>query len=322
MTHVSREDDAETALSPAGAQPEIDVVVVSYNSRDHLRACVEQLAGAGGFTVIVVDNASTDGSVDALAGLPVTILALSSNGGFAHGCNVGWRRGRSPFVLFLNPDAAIDPASVRRLAGVLERDHRVSVAAPKIVNADGALDYSLRRFSRVRSTFARALFLHRLFPRAAWADEIVRHGEVYESAGSADWVSGACMLIRRSALEQLDGFDEGFFMYCEDQDICRRVWNAGEQVRYEPSATCIHEGGASAPRAALLPTLARSRVRYATLHHGRLLATFERVGLALEALIRVVVTPRGFAARSGHAHAIIGAAGYSARGSDEAASRS
>lgn len=305
---MSREVDAEIALSPTCAQPHIDVVVVSYNSRDQLRACVEPLAGARGITVIVVDNASTDGSMEALAGLPIMGLSLSSNGGFAHGCNAGWRRGTSPFVLFLNPDAAIDPESVRRLAEVLERDHRVAVAAPRIVDAGGALDYSLRRFSRVRSTFARALFLHRLLPRATWADEIVRDTSMYEIGGPAEWVSGACMLIRRSALEQLDGFDEGYFMYCEDQDICRRVRDEGSLVWYEPSGTCVHEGGASAPRAALLPTLVRSRIRYATLHHGRLLATLERVGLALEAVIRVVVTPRGFAARTGHVHALLAAA--------------
>jgi hypothetical protein len=307
---VSRTSGAEAADPQPDAQRTIDVVIVSFNSREHLRACVEPLSQIEAFAVVVVDNASTDGSLDALAGLPVATLPLHDNGGFAHGCNAGWRRGTAPYVLFLNPDATIDPESVQRLARVLDADDRIAVAAPMIVDSSGALDYSLRRFSRVRSTFARALFLHRLFPAAAWSDEIVRDAAVYESPGPAEWVSGACMLIRRTALERVDGFDEGFFMYCEDQDICRRLWNGGTKVWYEPTARCIHEGGASAPRAALLPVLARSRVRYATVHQRRLLAVLERVGLVLEALVRVVATPRGFAVRTGHARAVLRALGH------------
>ena len=284
---------------------------MSFNSRAHLRDCVTPLAGTPAFEVTVVDNASTDGCLDTVTALPLKALALHANGGFAHGCNAGWRTGRAPYVLFLNPDATIDPASALRLADVLDRDHRVAVAAPMIVDADGTLDYSLRRFSRVRSTFARALFLHRLFPSATWSDEIVRDESVYETPGPAEWVSGACMLIRRTALEQVGGFDEGYFMYCEDQDICRRLRNTGAEIWYEPSARCVHEGGASAPRAALLPTLVGSRVRYATVHQNRLLAGLERLGLAVEALVRVVATSRGRDVRAGHARALVRAAASS-----------
>lgn len=302
---MNRSSNTEATDSRPETQRRIDVVVVSFNSRDHLRQCVEPLAEAGGMEVIVVDNASTDGSLEAVAGLPVVALPLHRNGGFAYGCNVGWRRGRAPYVLFLNPDATIDPGSVQRLACVLDDDERIAVVAPMIVGSNGSLDYSLRRFSRVRSTFARAFFLHRVFPRASWSDEIVRDPGVYEVGGFAEWVSGACMLVRRSALEQVMGFDEGYFMYCEDKDICRRLRDAGHRVSYEPSAICVHAGGASAPRAALLPTLARSRVRYAVVHQPRGLATLELLGIALESLIRVVATRRGAAVRRGHANAFL-----------------
>src|SRR4029077_1276566 len=125
--------------------------------------------------------ASGDGTLDALADLPVEAVGLPSNCGFSAGCNVGWRAGASRYVLLLNPDAHIDGDSVRTLVDVLERNARVGLVGPLIVDSDGALDFSQRRFPRVFSTWARALFLHRLAPRASWTDEVVRDPHLYES---------------------------------------------------------------------------------------------------------------------------------------------
>lgn len=282
----------------------VDVVVVSYNSRNELRGCVEPLVGLDGVQVIVVDNASGDGSLEAVADLPVERIALERNGGFGHGCNAGWRAGRGQHVLFLNPDARIDGDSLERLVGTLE-EKNAGAAAPRITHTDGSLDYSQRRFPRLRSTYARALFLHRLFPTAPWTDELVRDPGTYAEPGSPDWVSGACILVRRSVLQELGGFDEGFFMYCEDIDLGRRIWDAGYKLCYEPSATIVHEGGASAPRASLLPVLAASRLRYAKKHRSAPAALLERAGIALEALTHVVVSRGGRAARAGHGRALI-----------------
>jgi N-acetylglucosaminyl-diphospho-decaprenol L-rhamnosyltransferase len=282
----------------------VDVVVVSYNSRNELRECVEPLVGLDGVQVIVVDNASNDRSLEAVADLPVERIALERNGGFGHGCNAGWHAGRGRHVLFLNPDARIDGDSLERLVGELEETN-AGAAAPRITHTDGSLDYSQRRFPRLRSTYARALFLHRLFPTAPWTDELVRDPATYAESGSPDWVSGACILVRRSVLEKLGGFDEGFFMYCEDIDLGRRIWDAGYELRYEPSATVVHEGGASAPRASLLPVLAASRLRYAKKHRSAPAALLERAGIALEALTHVVVSRGGRATRAGHGRALI-----------------
>lgn len=283
----------------------VDSVVVSYNSAGSLRACVEPLAGTAGVRVIVVDNASSDGSLETIADLPAERIALNRNGGFSHGCNVGWRAGDARYALFLNPDARIDPSSLDRLVDVLETASDVGAVAPRIDHSDGPLEYSQRRFPRLRSTYARALFLHRLFPRASWSDELVRDPAAYERSGSPDWVSGACILVRRSALEELGGWDEGFFLYSEDTDLCRRLRNAGYDVRFEPGARVIHEGGASAPRASLLPVLAASRLRYAAKHRSPPAAALERLGVALEALTRVVVSRGGRAARAGHGRAFV-----------------
>jgi N-acetylglucosaminyl-diphospho-decaprenol L-rhamnosyltransferase len=281
------------------------VIVVSYNSADHLRGCVEPLAGSPGVRVTVVDSASSDGSLATVAALPVETVQLAHNRGFGHACNVGWRAGAAAYVLFLNPDATLDPGSLQTLVAVADRSPAVGAVAPRIVEPDGTLDYSLRRFPRLRSTYAQAFFLHRLFPLAPWSDELVRDARAYDRPGLPEWASGACLLVRRTALERLDGLDEGFFLYCEDLDLCRRLRALGLELRYEPAAVAIHEGGASAPRAALLPVLAASRVRYARKHQTRAVALAERLGIAAGALTHAVVSRGGPAARRGWLRAFV-----------------
>src|SRR5207253_560571 len=108
---------------------------------------------------------------------------------FGAGCNLGWRAGSSPGVLFLNPDASISGEALRALADELGRAPETGIAGPRIADEDGVLDYSIRRFPRLRSTFAQAVFVHRLAPGADWTDEVVRDPERYEASGDADWLS-------------------------------------------------------------------------------------------------------------------------------------
>ncbi len=282
-----------------------DVVVVSYNSANELRDCVTQLARLEGVSVVVVDNASSDHSLDSVADLPLTTIPRGTNDGFAAGCNAGWRAGSAPYVLFLNPDASIDERSLWRLVAVLETAPAIGAVAPRIEHPDGSLVFSLRRSPRLLSTYARALFLQRVFPRATWSDEIVRDPSRYGVAHEPDWVSGACILVRREALEELGGWDEGYFLYREDADLCRRLWQSGRRVRFEPGATARHVGGASAQRSSLLPVLVDSRLRYAGKFGSRLDVALVRLGLALGSATHVVVSRGGLAARKGHARALV-----------------
>ena len=284
----------------------VDVIVVSYNSREHLRACLEPLSRIDELRVVVVDNASDDDSLDTISDLRIDCVSLDENRGFAHACNVGWRMTDAPHVLFLNPDAAIDSDSIARLVEVAQ-DPTVGAVAPRIVEADGSLDFSMRRFPRLRSTYAQALFLHRVFPQATWSDELVREVEAYSRPGAPEWASGACLLIKRSALEQVGGWDDGFFLYCEDLDICRRIRDAGLELRFEPNSVVVHEGGASAPRASLLPVLAASRARYARKHESTMVAFLERVGIAVGALTHVVISRGGRSQRRGYLSAVTAA---------------
>jgi len=280
------------------------VIVVSYNSADHLRDCVEPLSRIDGVNVIVVDSASADDSLASVAGLPLVTAPLSDNRGFAHGCNAGARLGTAGYVLLLNPDATLDAASLERMVAVADADPRIGAVAPRIEEPDGTLDWSQRRFPRLRSTFAQAFFLHRFFPLAPWTDELVRDAAAYERPASPEWASGACLLVRRDALERLGGLDEGFFLYCEDMDLCRRLRDAGLDIRFEPQAVAVHAGGASAPRTALLPVLAASRVRYARKHQPGHVALLERLGVVIGGLTHALVTRGGGAARRGNLRAV------------------
>lgn len=283
----------------------VDIVVVTYNSRDDIRAAVEPLAAVDDFHVIVVDSASSDDTLDVIADLSATVIGLDENRGFAHACNVGWRQGDAPHVLFLNPDAKTTEDAVRRLARTAELDARIGATAPRIIDEHGELDFSMRRFPRLRTTFAQALFLHRVWPRADWSDELVRDPGTYARTASPDWVSGACVLVKRPVLEQLDGLDEGFFMYCEDIDLCRRIRDLSLEIRFDPDSVVVHEGGASMPRAALLPVLAASRIRYAAKHQPAAAAALERFGVALGALTHTVVSRGGLEVRRGWARALV-----------------
>jgi GT2 family glycosyltransferase len=287
------------------SQVEVDVVVVSYRSAATLRGCVEPLASMPGVSVTVVDNDSPDDSVATISELDgIDIVRAARNGGFAFGCNLGVARGSAPFLLFLNPDARIDEASLQTLVRTLRDDPRTGLVGPRILDDDGSLAYSVRRFPRLRSTFAKALFLHRLWPLAAWTDELVRDPAVYDRPGTPDWVSGACMLVRRDAYTAVGGFDERLFLYCEDTDLCRNLWDAGYTVRYEPAALVRHVGGASSGVGETQAIAARSRVLYARKHRGRLAALLEALGIALDEAMHALANVGRRSSRRGHLKAL------------------
>src|SRR5262249_8999003 len=171
----------------------VHAVVVSYRSADTLRGCVEPLTAMPGVTVTVVDNASPDDSVATIADLDVDVVRSERNGGFSYGCNRGAARASAEFLLFLNPDARIEPAALEALVGALRADESVGLVGPRLFEPGDELAYSVRRWPSNGSTFAQALFLHRIWPQADWSDELVRDAASYEHDHDVEWLSGACM---------------------------------------------------------------------------------------------------------------------------------
>jgi hypothetical protein len=281
----------------------VDVVIVAYNSRDTLRGCVERLVGVPWVRTIVVDNASPDDSGAAVADLPVDVIRAPRNGGFAYGCNLGIATGDSPYVLLLNPDASISAESLDVLCEALQADPRLGGVGPRTVDDDGNLSFTQRRFPRLRSTYAQGLFLHRAAPLAEWSDDAIRDPRAYERPATPDWVSGCCVLLRRDAVEQVGGLDEGFFLFSEEIDLFRRLTSAGWHVGFDPRATARHTGDGSGSWYRTEGIRAYSRVRYARKHHGPIVATGEAVGLALGAVAHAAIWVGRPARACGHLQA-------------------
>jgi N-acetylglucosaminyl-diphospho-decaprenol L-rhamnosyltransferase len=265
--------------------PTVSAIVVSYNTGAELLRCLASLAAHVRLPleVVVVDNASADGSPDLVrAAYPTArVIASPSNRGFSAANNEGLRASTGPHVLVLNPDAEVTPGAVETLSGILDARPPVGVVGPLTRNRDGSVQVS---------------FGPDLTPLAEWRQRRlvrgVREGRpeaLREAAARAaaeqepDWVSGSCLLARRRALESVGGFDEGFFLFEEDADLCLRLRRAGWRVLFTPAAEVRHALGRSMDQAPELARLEydRSHLRYYRKHNGRLLTALLRAGLAL-----------------------------------------
>src|SRR6267378_1231540 len=254
---------------------ELSAVIVNYQSRDALRVCLTTLAAAApGVTLetVVVDNDSRDGTPVMLEReFPAArLIANSENVGYARAVNQGIRATRGPCVLVMNPDCELKPAAARRLVEFLDQHPRAAIAAPRILNPDGSLEYSARSFPDHLTFFFNSYsLLTRLFPDNRWSRRYLLSDWDHASVRDVDWVSGACMLARREAIDQVGGMDEAFFMFNEDVDWCRRMKNAGWSVTYVPDAVCVHHIGASRRRTRARVILARHRgmIHYFHKHH-------------------------------------------------------
>jgi GT2 family glycosyltransferase len=219
------------------------VVIVSYRCRELLRDCLESLRAhppGRPMRVIVVDNASGDGTVEMVAAdyPEVALHESESNLGFAAATNLGIRSGAAPYVLVLNPDTRVAGGALDRVLSVLDSRAEVAVAGPRLVREDGSPDHAAKR------TFPTPLSALGYFTgigrRAGASERLAAYRAPGVESGAVDAVNGAFMLIRRSALEQVGGFDEGYWMYMEDLDLCYRFAQAGWVTWYEPSATVVH----------------------------------------------------------------------------------
>jgi GT2 family glycosyltransferase len=264
--------------------PRLAVVVVSFEARDTLLAGLDALRAHASIPLelVVVDNASRDGSADAVRERhpEALVIANAENVGFARACNQGWRASRAPHVLFLNPDAEVTPGAVETLVGLLEARPAVGAAGPRTRGSDGTIQVSTGPDLTPRAEIRQRRLVRGVARREARALAAVEalHADEHEPA----WVSGSCLVARRTALEAVGGFDERFFLYEEDADLCRRLREAGWRVVFTPAAEVKHHLGCSmskAPRRARLD-YHRSHRLYYRKHNGPLSRAALRLLLA------------------------------------------
>jgi GT2 family glycosyltransferase len=268
-------------VSTATARPELSIVVVNWNTRELLLRLLARLLPPGGpglpAEVLVVDNASSDGSAAAAsAAFPgVVVLPQPRNGGFAYGVNRGLERARGDLVLLLNTDAEADPERIGAFLAAAASHPRAAVFGPRIVDEHGAPQRSWWRAPRP------AQYLLQAF-RLGLGDG---NGD---APREVECVSGCVFLLRRSVLAETGGFDERFFLYFEETDFCTRVRRQGHAVMYLPGTTFVHQGGLSAARSAVRTFLAfrESCLLYHAAWHGRLRTEWVRFCLLLGAFLR------------------------------------
>jgi len=232
------------------------VVIVNYQAYSELSSCLASLDRIGEpVSVVVIDHASDAGAADALGrAFPhVRLVRMADNHGFASGINHGVRMTDAPLLMLLNPDCVLELNAWGRVADWMERHPDVGVVGPRIRNADGSVQQSARRFPDVTTAIAgRSSWLTRVAPGNALSRRNLplQAATTPSTFSEVDWVSGACMLVRRTAFEAVGGMDGGFFLYWEDADFCRRLRDAGFRTVYFPDAAATHVGGRSSRHAA------------------------------------------------------------------------
>jgi N-acetylglucosaminyl-diphospho-decaprenol L-rhamnosyltransferase len=274
----------------------VSVVVVNHDSGDGLDRFLASLATEDPTEVVVVDNASSDGSAEDLkTDLDLRILFTGANLGYGRGANRGIATTQAELVLVSNPDVILRPGALAPLAEALRSDPTLAIAGPTILNADGSRYPSARRFPPPVLAVLHAL-LGTVAPDNPFSRRY-RMEDVHDGAPSpcgseaVDWVSGACFMARRKALEELGGFDESYFMYLEDLDLCWRAHRAGWGVAYVPASVVTHHQGLSTARKPYRMLLAhhRSAFRFAV-HTTTGWRRAALPGVALVLGVRLVLT--------------------------------
>lgn len=265
--------------------PDVSVVVVSFNTRDLLRDCLQTLATqAGGvaYEAIVVDNASRDGSADMVAReFPAAVLLRSDvNLGFAAANNRGFAVARGHWVVLLNSDAFLRPEALPRAVAHMQADPTIGLGGARLIGRDDAWQPSARAFPSCLNELLTISGLSARYPRSRFFGRVDRTWADPDVAARVDWVPGAFSIVPRDLLERVGYFDERFFLYYEEVDLCRRIRAAGRAVWYWPDVVVVHLGGESSKTVTALTMSSagaqltlwrmRSQLLYYRKHHGAL----------------------------------------------------
>jgi hypothetical protein len=254
--------------------PALTILIVSHNTRDHLDRCLRSIAGAPPATsheIVVVDNASADGSADLLRREwpRVRLIEPGRNLGFGRGCNVGVRATGSELVLLLNSDTIVPPGAIDALVTTLVARPDTAAVGPRITDTTGRAELSFGAMAGPWSELWRktvgALADRGVAPAVAWIERVTSRPAV------VDWVTGACLLVRRQDAEAAGLFDERYFMYFEDIDFCAAIRARGRRIRFVPAVRITHHRGRSsaAAPAAIRTAYRHSQLMFYAKHHPR-----------------------------------------------------
>ncbi|HEV2063455.1 MAG TPA: glycosyltransferase family 2 protein [Thermoanaerobaculia bacterium] len=273
----------------------VSAVIVHFRTPDETVRAARAVAETFRCPIVVVDNASGDGIADRLAAEAprARVVAEPENRGYGAACNRGAAETAGAYLLFLNSDAFVAPGAVEALAGALDADPRAAAVGPRLVNPDGSLQPSICRLPTPWRIFCESSGLAALSGGRGFLRGHTKTREDHGRAQAVTALTGAALLVRRSAFEGVGGFDESFFLYAEETDLITRLQRRGYRILYEPRAAVMHVGGASGGDV-LFGELHGALCQYVEKFHGRTAARFASVVLALGAAARyaaALVTP-------------------------------
>jgi hypothetical protein len=246
---------------------EVTAIVVTYNAAPWIEHSLESVRGTQA-ELIVVDNGSTDGTVELVRErFPEARLVEHENRGFGAGNNAGMRLGSGRYFLLLNPDAWLTGDALEQLVAFADAHPEAGVVGPKLLNPDGTLQRSVRGYPTPWRIATEYFFLRKLAPRSRLLNAFFGAGFDHESVRTAEFLPGACLLVRREAVDSIGGFDEDFFLMSEEVDWCYRFRQAGWDVLFYPGAEVVHVIGAS-HNPALFREIVRGHLRFLRKHRG------------------------------------------------------
>ncbi|MBU1148901.1 glycosyltransferase family 2 protein [Patescibacteria group bacterium] len=224
---------------------DLSIIILNYKAKGLLKQClkgIELVKPALDFEVIVVDNASGDGSIDMVKEqFPwVKLIENPYNTGYAAGNNVAIRQAQGKYVMILNPDITILNQSIMELYHFMEKNPKAGLIGPKLINPDGSTQMSCRRFPTIKTIIYRRTPLGKLPGAQKLLKRFLMIDWEHRDAKQVDWLLGACLFTKREAINKVGLLDERFFLYFEDVDWCRRFWQAGYKVYYLPQAEMVH----------------------------------------------------------------------------------
>lgn len=268
---------------------EVSVIVVSYNARNVLERCLSAL-DAERFEVIVVDNASADGSPDLVRDRfpEMTLLDAGGNVGFGAANNLGMQRAGGRYVALVNSDAWAVDDGLDVLVEFAKRDPRHGIVGPRLLNEDGTVQQSVRGFPTVWRLCTEYFFLRKLARSSRTFNAFYGGGFDYATVRDADWLMGAALVVRRELIDEVGGFDERFFLFSEEVDLCLRIRQAGWEIRHMPQVTILHHFGKAGVDNRLVAQEAYARRLYMEKHFSRLGRFVGTAGLGLGYTLRAV----------------------------------
>jgi N-acetylglucosaminyl-diphospho-decaprenol L-rhamnosyltransferase len=245
--------------------PDVAVVVVTFDALPWIEQCLESVAGR---PTVVVDHGSRDGTVAFVRErFPDVRVVEQANRGLGAGWNRGIRETESRYVLILNADAWLVEGALERLVAFADAHPGAAVVGPRLRYPDGRLQRSVRGFPTLWRLATEYLFLRKLAPRSRALNAFYAGGFDHDEVREADFLMGACLLVRRAAIDEVGGLDEDFFLFSEETDWCYRFREAGWKVVFFPGAECVHVGGAS-HGGRLYREILRGHLRFLAKHRG------------------------------------------------------